>query len=314
MEWEKFGRVWAPVGEPDWAQTHATLPIAQPMADGRWQVYVSCRDVLGKSRIGRLTLDPTSLKDVAPRFDGEPALSLGAPGTFDDSGVMPSWLVSSGAELRLYYVGWNVRSVVPYHVSIGLAVSRDGGNTFQRFSEGPVMDRSVADPFFVTTPCVLEDNGVWRMWYASGSGWRLIDGRQEPSYHIKYAESSDGISWRPTGVSCIDVGEDYAVCRPSVLRCEGGYLMFYSYRQIDGYRTEQAGSYRMGVAKSENGVDWRRIDDQIGIERSADGWDDQMIEYGFVFQSSEQTYMLFNGNGFGRSGFGLARAESLSFG
>lgn len=313
MEWKKLGLVWAPTGEPDWAQTHATLPIAPPTVDGHWQVYVSCRDAHGKSRIGRLTLDASLLPDGAlgaARLDDAPALSLGAPGTFDDSGVMPSWIVAAGDELRLYYVGWNVRSVVPYHVSVGVAVSRDGGRSFERYSAGPVMDRSVHDPFFVTTPCVLEENGLWRMWYASGSGWQLINGRQEPAYHIKYAESSDGISWRPTGVSCIDVGDDFAVCRPSVVRRDGRYLMYYSYRRIDGYRSELAGAYRMGVAESADGLRWRRIDDQVGIECSAEGWDAEMIEYGFVFQSPDQTYMLFNGNGFGRSGFGLAVGKS----
>ena len=315
MKWQKLGLIWAPTGEVDWAQTHATLPVVQTLPDDQWRVYVSCRDAHGKSRIGRLTLDVSELAaGVLPRvlhFDPTPVLSLGEPGTFDDSGVMPSWLVQTDDELRLYYVGWNVLASVPYHVSIGLAVSTDGGATFQRRSQGPTMERSASEPFFVTTPCVIEENGLWRMWYASATGWRQINGKWEPSYHVKYAESSDGLAWRPAGVSCIDAGEDCAVCRPCVFRDDDRYAMLYSYRLLSQYRTDPEQAYRIGYAESVDGVHWRRMDGDAGVERSAAGWDGEMAEYCAVHQQGDQTYLLYNGNGFGQSGVGIARLDLL---
>ena len=310
MEWQKLGCIWAPNGEVDWARTHATLPVVQALSPQRWRVYVSCRDAQGKSRVGRLTLDVSGLPYDVPRvveFEPQPILSLGAPGTFDDSGVMPSWLVECGDEQWMYYIGWNVRGLVPYHVSIGLAVSRNGGESFERASAGPILDRSFREPYFTTTPCVLREQGRWRMWYASGHGWREIDGKWEPAYHVNYAESSDGISWNSAMAACIDAGEDFAVCRPVVFKQSTGYGMLYSHRWLTQYRTDPALAYRLGYAESVDGVAWQRRDEVAGIERSSDGWDAEMTEYCLLHQHGEETYLLYNGNGFGRSGFGIAR-------
>lgn len=310
MEWTKLGLAWAPTGAPDWAQTHATLPIVQSDFGDEWRVFVSCRDAHGKSRIGRLTLDVSELPDRVPRaidFDSRPVLSLGAPGAFDDCGVMPAWFVAQGDELWMYYIGWNVRGVVPYHVSIGLAVSRDGGETFERLSHGPVLDRSFREPFFATTPCVLREADRWRMWYASGRGWQEIEGKWEPAYHVNYAESADGIEWTPAVATCIDAGDDVAICRPCVFQRGNRYGMFYSHRCLTRYRTDPQLAYRLGYAESTDGLAWRRLDEATGIERSSQGWDSEMIEYCSLHEHRGQTYMLYNGNGFGRSGFGLAR-------
>jgi hypothetical protein len=116
--------------------------------------------------------------------------------------------------------------------------------------------------------------------------------------------------WHPTGVSCIDAGEDFAVCRPCVCRNGDKYAMLYSYRLLKQYRTAPEQSYRLGYAESADGVHWQRLDDQVGIERSAAGWDADMIEYCSIFQEGDQTYLLYNGNGFGSSGVGIARLDS----
>ena len=133
MQWEKRGLIWTPTGEPPWAQSHATLPVAQVVEPDRWAVYAGCRDEHGKTRIARVVLDTSNLHERLPsvaHVDPRPVLSLGEPGTFDDSGVMPSWLAQDGDSLRLYYVGWNVVGTVPYRLSIGVAVSEDGGESF----------------------------------------------------------------------------------------------------------------------------------------------------------------------------------------
>jgi hypothetical protein len=310
MKWQKCGRIWAPSGETEWAQSHATLPIAQPIDGELWWVYVSCRDALGKSRIGRLTLDLSGLPNSLPTvsgFQSTPVLDLGEPGTFDESGVMPGWLVANGGELRLYYIGWNVGDKVPYRLSIGLAISDDGGGTFRRCSKGPIIDRSVSEPFFVTMPCVHKENDRWRMWYCSCTSWQEIAGRWEPAYHVKYAESADGIDWRLAGISCVDAGHGYAVAGPCVFRRGERYGMIYAVRSLADYRTNAESAYRLGYAESADGIRWDRMDERVGISRSKEGWDSEMMEYCWVQSYGGEMYMLYNGNGFGRSGFGMAR-------
>jgi len=129
----------------------------------------------------------------------------------------------------------------------------------------------------------------------------------EPRYHIRYAESLDGISWQKTGRVCIDYDETTdAIGRPCVYQDGALYKMLYSYRGLDGYRDDVAASYRLGYAESTDGLVWARRDEEVGLKRSETGWDSQMIEYCQVFRHDGRTYVFYNGNGFGGTGFGYA--------
>src|SRR5262249_18143285 len=161
------------------------------------------------------------------RVHDRPLLPLGRQGTFDDSGIMPSWLVTTETRKYLYYVGWNREVSVPYLVSIGLAVS-DDGHGFEKISEGPIYDRSTYEPFFATNPCVVREGMTWRMWYASCTKWEVINDHPEPFYNIKYAESLDGMIWHGTGITCIDY-DDFAqaIGRPCVYSDRDRYRMLF---------------------------------------------------------------------------------------
>jgi hypothetical protein len=227
---------------------------------------------------------------------------LGKPGAFDDSGVMPSCVVNDRGRKYLYYTGWNLAVTVPYTLSVGLAVSTDGGLTFNRLFEGPIVDRTRLEPYSCLSPFVLQDEGSWKLWYAATTGFVAVNGRQEPQYQIRYADSADGIEWRRSPVTCIGYGFDgEANGRPCVVREDGHYRMWYCYRSIVGYRT--------GYAESENGVDWTRLDDLAGIGCSDDGWDSMMVAYPCVYEHRGKKHMLYAGNGFGEAGFGYAVLE-----
>jgi hypothetical protein len=151
------------------------------------------------------------------------------------------------------------------------------------------------------------DEGIWKMWYLSCTGWDKVDGKARHSYHIRYAESDDGLSWQRSGRVCIDYQskEEYAISRPSVLRDGDLYRMWYSYRG-----SSRASGYRIGYAESDDGVDWVRKDEEAGIDVSPEGWDSEMIEYPCVFDHFGSRYMLYNGNGYGATGIGLAELDS----
>jgi hypothetical protein len=82
--------------------------------------------------------------------------------------------------------------------------------------------------------------------------------------------------------------------------------MWYSYRQKRGYRSDKSSSYRLGYAESRDGIKWNRKDDQVGINVSPSGWDSEMIEYPFYYAQNDKEYLFYNGNGFGKTGFGYA--------
>jgi hypothetical protein len=306
MRWIKNGRIFAPDRNFDWMASHASLPVADRVSEEVLRIYFGTRDGEGRSQLGYLEVAADDPGNVLYLHD-RPVLPLGERGTFDDNGIMPSWIIDHDGRKYLYYIGWNPQVTVSYRLAIGLAVSEDGGRSFRKVSAGPICDRAVDEPYFNTAPCVLREDGVWRMWYVSCTGWEIVDHRPEPRYHVRYAESRDGIVWRKTGRVCIDyAGPTEAIGRPCVYRDGGLYRMLYSLRGVRGYRTDPAHSYRLGYAESADGLNWTRRDDTVGIERSESGWDSEMIEYGYHCRVGDREYLFYNGNGFGKTGIGYA--------
>jgi hypothetical protein len=306
MKWIKKGLIFKPDNNSDWMVSHASIPVADSVNDDVLRIYFGTRDKEGRSfptYLEVLADDPREIRYV----HDQPILSLGKLGTFDDNGIMPSWIVNHGSKKYLYYIGWNPQVTVAYRLSIGLAISEDGGKSFSKYSEGPICDRDVDEPYFNTAPCVIVDGPSWKMWYVSCTGWEMINKRPEPRYHIKYALSDDGIHWQRTNQVCIDYDSfTDAIGRPCVFVTNGMYRMLYSYRSIQNYRTDPGQSYRLGYAESSDGIHWLRRDNEVGIEKSATAWDSEMLEYSHVLMSKRGMYLFYNGNGFGQSGFGYA--------
>jgi hypothetical protein len=310
MEWSKLGLIFKPETSYMWSKTHAQVPTVDIFSNKIWRIYYSARDSGNQSRISYFDVEAGNPSRVLYRHN-LPILPLGRLGTFDDAGMMPSSIVTVGDVKYLYYTGWNVRKSVPYHNTIGLAISRDGGQTFDRAGDGPVLGPTLHEPYFVGTATVIQDQGLWRNWYAACTGWEIIDGKPEPRYHLKYAESRDGIDWKRNGDIAIDYRDDAegGIVRASVMRARGRFCMWYSRREALGYRTERLNSYRIGYAESADGLYWKRMDDAVGIDVSDFGWDSDMIAYPCVIQTEDSNFMFYNGNGFGQSGIGVARLK-----
>jgi len=298
MRWRKLGRIFCPDGSQPWMRSHASVPIAQQLQDDRYRIYFSSRDGQNRSHTGYFDIDMTQ-PDRVLAVATDPVLSPGELGAFDDSGAMATWLVAGPGRDMLYYIGWNLGVTVPFRNAIGLATAAPASGTFQRYARGPIVDRTPDEPHFCASCCVLRDGDAWRMWYLSCTEWRQTAAGLEHRYHIKYATSTDGIAWKRDGTIAIDfAGErEVAISRPSVIRDPDMWRMWYSHR---------TDAYRIGYAESLDGVTWERRDDESGIDVSESGWDAEMIEYPFVFDHKGHRYMLYNGNGYGASGIGLA--------
>jgi hypothetical protein len=300
MRWVKQGVVLEPPRGLEWARSHAALPIPEPLGDGRVAVLFSARDDEGRARIGYSEVVLNGEAETLVRPD--PVLDLGELGRFDDSGVTTSCLVKHDGRRYLYYSGWSRGVSVPFYLFAGCAVS-DGG-PFVRVSPAPILERNDVDPYLTASPWVIVDaDGRWRMWYVSGTGWQLEDGRPRHRYHIKYAESYDGVTWRRNGHVCIDYLDDseYAIARPCVLRDGDCYRMWFCAR---------GDSYRLGYAESTDGLTWSRHDDDVQLEGDGRDWDAEMQAYPAVFDNNGRRHMLYNGNDYGRTGIGHAVLEA----
>jgi hypothetical protein len=283
----------------DWAVTHAALPVLEPLGGDRFALYLSLRDRDGRARIGRSVLMMSGTPALDP-LDTDPILDLGPLGAFDDSGVTTSCLVTAGADRFLYYTGWSRGVTVPFYLAASVAISRNGG-PFERWSIAPLLERTPIDPFLTASPFVMVGHGRWRMWYVSATDWRDTGSAPRHYYHIRYAESADGIAWQRNGHVAVDYAseDEHALARPWVVHDADRYRMWFAVR---GAR------YRIAVAESHDGVTWTRNDD-FGLTAGREAWESEMVEYPCVFDWRDRRYMLYNGNDYGRTGVGLAVLE-----
>ena len=297
QSWEKLGLIFCPDGRHPLMRSHATLPIAELIGGDIYRIYFSSRDDENRSRTFSVIVDlnrPIRIIEIIL----EPFLDIGELGGFDDSGAMLSWITDAGELGKyFYYAGWNLGVTVPFRNALGVAVVKDG-RLVKRY-RGPVLDRSLTEPHFIGAACILHENNDYYCWYLSCVGWEKREPRPIHKYHLKYAVSSDGLTWRRDGIVAIDFSDpsEFAIARPAVVHDRDRYRMWFSHR---------GANYRIGYAESEDGVRWSRQDEKVGLQVSNSGWDSESLAYPYVFDHKGERFMLYNGNQYGKSGFGLA--------
>jgi len=299
--WKKISFYSLPKNRPLEAVTHAQLPTGL-IFENFVRVFFASRNHNNTSSVYYVDMFLNDKKVDFSSISEYPVLIPGDIGTFDEHGVYPSSVVMYNNKYFMYYIGWNKGIEAPlFYTSIGLAVSEDG-QSFAKLSSAPIMSRSEHDPCLVTSPNVYIEKGLWRMTYVSGIKWtRALDGHLQSHYHIKYAESQDGVNWKRDGLVAIDFQKgETNIARPSVIRDQNGnYKMWFSYVH------SEIGKYRIGFAKSKDGFFWERTDDaeQTNIDCSQAK---EMICYPFVFFFKNNMYILYNGDNYGQKGFGIA--------
>lgn len=318
MKWIKLGHLFDPHDHalPDGCTSFAQSPQAlvfddfvriyfstrRASADGQYLSFASYVDV------------DRSLRSVL-RTASRSAMTLGGLGCFDEHGIFPMNVVRGGREVRAYTCGWSRRIAVPVETAIGLAISRDEGQTFERIGPGPILGPAPDEPFLVGDPFVIAAEGRWHMWYIYGTSWTAPSpAERAPArvYKLAHAESDDGVSWRRVARRIVSdrLGEDECQALPTVFAHGGRWHMYFCYRHATDFRTNPARGYRLGYAHARDLREWTRDDAAAGIDVSATGWDSEMQCYPHVFWCGEHAYMLYNGNAFGRFGFGAARLET----
>ena len=153
------------------------------------------------------------------------------------------------------------------------------------------------------------------MWYIFGTHWVDFSETNQPErvYKIAHATSVDGFNWIKEGRKIIPdkINEYECQALPSVMEHNGIYHMFFCFRHAQGFRADREKSYRIGYAYSTDLVNWIRDDDMGGLQTTRGSWDSDMMCYPFVFKCNGKIYLLYNGNEFGRYGFGIAELEGF---
>lgn len=237
-------------------------------------------------------------------------------GSFDEHGIFPMNVVRVGDKIYAYSNGWSRRKSVPVETGIGLLVSNDNGHTFERTGVGPVLSATLQEPYLVGDPFVSYSPNGFRMWYIRGQEWLQSEavGPPERVYKIAEAVSEDGVVWVKRNRRLVPdvLGPDEAQALPSVVQWGGTFHMVFCYRHAFDFRTNPKNSYRLGYAKSLNSESWEREDKSLKLPQSETGWDSEMRCYPHVFEIGGRLRLLYNGNEFGRYGFGMATLTHTS--
>ena len=317
MKWEKVGKIFDPSqanfvdGYGKFAQSPQVL-----LFDDFIRVYFSTRkmDNVGKYLSGIGFVDFSKAYEVL-RISDKSVLDLGKLGCYDEHGVFPLNILRTGNKLLGYIGGWNRRVSVSVDGSIGVALSTDDGVTFQRIGDGPVLTSSIHEPFLIGDPFVRRYGDKFHMWYIFGTNWTSFsdDAPPDRTYKIGHAESSDGIEWKKLedGRQIVDdrLGPEESQAMPTVVKIGETYHMYFCYRESSDFRKSKNRGYRIGYAYSTDLMNWVRDDSAVGIDVTEGSWDSDMLCYPHVFEMDGDVFLMYNGNEFGRHGFGVARLQ-----
>jgi len=303
--WKKEGIIFDPkmssISKP-WMASHGYIPTPYVINDKTIRIYVSFWDKTKEGRIGFVDVDianPFNILGISER----PALDIGGPGTFDDSGVSPLTVLDVEDKLYLYYAGWQLSHKVRYFLFSGLAVSHDKGISFQRTGNVPILDRLNEEYLVRSALTPIKDNGIFKGIYAGGHSMVSIDGKSIPSYCFNYIESKNGIHWPGKGLNVLNPlpGIEFGFGRPCILKEDGIFKMWYSIRSFEK-------KYKIGYAESKDLKNWIRLDDQVKfISDSTTDYDDEMMCFSAILRTKYGSYMFYNGNGFGETGICFAK-------
>lgn len=298
--WQKYGLLYCPseVGRHPKLASHAANPLPVLMDGDVYRIFFSGRDKDNRSSVGAVDVDIVKREVIEEHYS--PFFSHGPESSFYAAGVSIGNCYAVDGTKYMLFMGWQAPKNGHWRGDIGRLIVKPN-LTLELDKDTPFIGSDDIDPISLSYPWVVEkQTGTFSMWYGSTVAWDA--GNNEMLHVIKSASSEDGHHWRREGAAVpFELGVAQAFSRPTVaLNKDGEHEMWFSYRSGGGDK------YKIGYAVSDDGKGWELALDKVGIHPSREGWDSEMIEYPFVFDHKGARYMLYNGNGYGKSGFGLA--------
>ncbi len=314
MQWIKRGQIFDPTSHNlDFDCTEFAVSPQTLVFDDFVRIYFSTRrpDPSNGKLLSHIAFVDMDHNFQIVNHSRDTVVPLGGLGCFDEHGIFPINVLRHDDKIWAYTTGWSRRASTSVDLSTGLAFSHDGGLTFEKYGTGPVLTSSLREPVLVGDSFVQVYDGVFHMWYIFGRKWRDPQNGEAPvrCYKIAHATSADGINWeKEEAVEIISnvFGDEENQALPTVLKIGDRYHMYFCFRQSTDFRTNPARGYRLGYAYSDDLKTWTRDDEQGGMKFSESGWDSEMMCYPHIFEWHGKIYLLYNGNAFGKYGFGLA--------
>jgi hypothetical protein len=303
FQWKKLGRLYCPseTGRHPKLLSHAANPLPVLMNGDIYRIFYSGRDAGNRSSVGAVDIDIVKRKVIQEHI--QPFFEHGSDTSFFSDGVSIGNCYEVDGKRYMLFMGWQSPKDGHWRGDIGRLVVKPD-LTLELGSEAPFLTSDDTDPISLSYPWVCkQESGGFSMWYGSTTTWDAGNG--EMLHVINSAVSVDGHQWVRDGLAIpYEIGTAQAFSRPTVIGDKkNGYDMWFSYRSGTGEK------YRIGHAVYKDDQGWILDLNTGGLDVTPEGWDSEMVEYPFVFDHQGQHYMLYNGNGYGKSGFGLAVME-----
>jgi hypothetical protein len=278
---------------------------------GGYKLYFSTREIESGgyyySKIA--SIDLTDTFEARPETLSTSVIERGELGTYDHDGIFPLHVTRTlDGRILGFICGWKRKVSVDIDMSIGISESFDGGKTFQRLGQGPVLSSNLREPFLIGDPFVIPDKeGKYHMFYISGLEWvKSSEGTFERKYSIMHATSYNFIDWERDGIRIIsDSLVNEAQAMPTVIENLGIYHMFYALRDVFNFRSKQGNGYRLAHAYSKSLYGPWVVSDWTLPEECIEEWNFQMQSYPHAIVKGQNLHLLYNGNEFGRDGIGM---------
>jgi hypothetical protein len=298
--WEKKGIIVTPEKSQFWNAQYCMVPTPVILNKDIIRVYYATTGSDVKGRITYIDLSSVNPSIIVNKPDNF-ILDIGSPGCFDDSGVIPSFVEIEGDVIKIYYIGFKRTNIFPYTIHWGIAEFELKSHNLINRSTSPYFDASDIEYCSNSAPAIFKIGDAKHMVYWAGTKWSTINNKQYISAGIKSASLVENMGWiSDNNFILLPEGDEFSLGRPWVMKYEDIYHMWYSRRLKNKF-------YRLGYAISNDGINWVRKDDDVGIDVSKTGWDSDMICYSSVIKVDNNIFMFYNGNNHGEMGFGFAQ-------
>ncbi|RYU44052.1 hypothetical protein ERW49_17185 [Aliivibrio finisterrensis] len=301
MKITKIGKIdFSPVA--DWQINGVITPTPFLLDQSTIRIYTGFRDAEGVSRIGFIDVDsrnPQKIKNISK----EPVLDVGEDGCFDDNGMILGDVKIIDGKIFMFYVGFQLVKKAKFLAFSGLAISEDGGHSFERFRKTPLLDRANNARTIKAIHSVNRVGDKIIAYYAVGDGWENIDSGYYPQYETYCSAFNIETMMFSDERKCVGTKDlEYRLGKPTVYESNKGYIMLYTRG-----RTDDIKYYEPGLAYSNNGLDWIRKDDDFPDLKSPQGWDSVNVAYPRIIDNGHgNQFMFYSGNFMGAEGFGVA--------
>ena len=299
MKWENFGLLYKPESNFDWMTSHATLPTVLQTDAHNFKIFYSTRDISGRSHTTYVDLNFLKWKPgiLLKNKRKLPCFSPGPMGHFDDSGVQVSSFIKSGKFLYAYYLGWTRKVNVPFSAEIGIAIV-DNYYNFKRVQKLPIYKKSELEPLTFGYPTIFQRNNTIFMYYDGIDEWNE-NNPDDYKFDLRLAIMRKG-TWTYSDKIVFYNNNYKAITRPSFIKLQNELIMLYSCNTNGKYQLQA--SYQSKFKKNL----WIRKKNFI-FDSSGQEWDSEEQVFCNIFKYQKDFYMVYNGNNYGKTGFGISK-------